>query len=311
MMRAVMIDRPGQAPRLVQAGRPREPAHGQVLLSMRLAPINPADRLTLAGRYSQPLSYPLVAGAEGVGEVLAVGAGVDDVRPGDRALPLTRGNWATHRTIDRADIVIVPRTCTLEQAAMLRINPATASRLLDLVSLQPGQWIVQNGAASLVAHWIRELAAMRGIHVLNIVRRPVHSGEVGDGPDLPERAAALIGAGSVPLALDCVAGQATGQLAELLSPGGMIATFGHLSGEPCVIASELLTGRGLHLRGFSLRPAEAGSDNAQLQALYAALAAIGVTVPVAAVYPLDDLAAALAHAALPGLGGRILLALDR
>lgn len=312
MMRAVTIDGPGQAPRLTNLDPLRELGAGQLLLSMRFAPINPADRLTIAGNYSQQLSYPMVAGAEGVGRVVAVGAGVDDVATGDHVLPLTRGNWATHRTIDRADVVILPRALTLEQAAMLRINPATAWRLLDLVSLKPGQWVIQNGASSQVARWVRAIAVMRGINVLNIVRGPaLHPGDVSDGADLRDRAAEMIGKELVPPALDCLAGAATGQLAELLSPGGTIAIFGHLSGQPCVIRSELLTGRRLHMLGFSLRPAEAGDDNQQLQALYSALAGIEMSIPVAATYALDDFAEALAHAARPGLGGRILLAFDR
>ncbi|MEJ0045180.1 MAG: hypothetical protein WDN04_02860, partial [Rhodospirillales bacterium] len=75
--------------------------------------------------------------------------------------------------------------------------------------------------------------------------------------------------------------------------------FGHLSGAPCSIPSTLLTARDLQVRGFSLRPAEAGATPAQLTNFYRDLAAAlgSYTPPVAATYRLRDLHAALRHAA--------------
>lgn len=300
----------GAPVRIINLPDPGPPGSGQVLVAMKRSPINPADRLVLAARYAQPLAYPLVAGAEGVGEVIATGIGVNDLRPGDHVLPLSRGNWTTHRLIGRADLIVVPRTLDLDQAATLRINPATAWRLLQLVSLPPGGCVAQNGATSHVARWVRAIAASRDVAVIDIVRDEAQAdgltGAVIDDPDLASR----IGARHIPLALDCVAGEASGRLAGILAPGGTLAVFGHLSGAPCSIASTLLTGRNLNVRGFSLRPQEAQDTRAVLQALYDNLAAFDLPAPVAATYPLSGLEEALAHAARPGLGGRVMLALD-
>ena len=71
-----------------------------------------------------------------------------------------------------------------------------------------------------------------------------------------------------------------------------------------------MTSRGLRLRGFSLRPAEAGEPRERTRKVYATLAAILAESPepVAAVYPLDQVERALEACATPGRGGRVLLA---
>lgn len=301
---------------VARAGSPPSPGPGQVLVAMRMAPINPADLLAIDGRYVVPLPPSSPLGAEGVGDIVALGDGVTGFAVGDRVLPLSRGNWTTHRLLEAGDLVRVGADVPLEQAAMLRINPATAWRLLRTVRLEPGDWVVQNAAGSSVAGLVRRFATARGIGVVNVVRdASAHSGlpcRLEDGPDLSERVSAVTGGAPVRLALDCVAGEATGRLAGCLAPGGRVTVFGHLSGQPCAIPSTLLTGRGIAVGGFSLRPAEAGDGPAALRALYADLAGVLGTPPaiarVAAIFPLAELDRALA-AARRG-GGRILLALD-
>src|SRR3546814_7788672 len=75
-----------------------------------------------------------------------------------------------------SDLDALPDT----QAAILRVNPATAAHLLDRLALSPGDWLIQNAATSSVAGWVRRLAAGRGIHILNVVR----AAQRGDGPDI-------------------------------------------------------------------------------------------------------------------------------
>ncbi|MEA1652855.1 2-enoyl thioester reductase domain-containing protein [Nitrospirillum sp. BR 11164] len=316
-MKAVIIASAGQEPEVKRLPDPGPPGSGQVLVAMVLAPINPADRQVISGSYAFPASYPLVLGAEGVGRVIAIGPGVQGVAEGDHVLPLSRGNWCSHRLISAWDLVIVPPTVPMEQAAVLRINPATAWRLLGQARLNAGDCVVQNGAGSSVARWIRLLAAERGVDVLN-VSRAIPAGRshnelwLADGPDLARQAAQLLGGRSVPLALDCVAGPATGRLANCLSPGGQVVVFGHLSGEDCMVPSGVLTGRGIVMRGFSLRPGEGSEGHASKAALYGRLAKLAsqpeAHTPITATYPLDALPAALA-AAESG-AGRVLLALN-
>lgn len=298
---------------------PGNPAADQVFVAMRRMPINPADLLLIDGSYGFSPSYPQVIGAEGVGEVLAVGDDVGDFAPGDHVLPLTRGNWASHRLIARKDLVRVPMELPLDSAAVLRINPATAWRMLASVPVTPAEWLIQNGAGSMVAHWVRRLARDQGRSVIDVVRRlgqPAGSDHVlVDDEDLTRKARDIVGRECLSLALDCVAGDATGRLAETLDPGGTLIVFGHLSGYPISIRSAVLTSRQLNIRGFSLRPAEEGATLSSLQALFDTLATLAgepeMAPAIAASYPLRAIGEALEHARRPGAGGRILLAADR
>jgi NADPH:quinone reductase-like Zn-dependent oxidoreductase len=256
---------------------------------MKLAAVNPADRLIAAGGYTPVDGLPDVIGAEGVGVVEAVGSGVEAFSPGDRAIPLSRGNWITHRLLNAGDLIAVPAFLDDTQAAMLRINPATAARLLARLALAPGARLIRNAPRSSVARWITRLAARAGVEVLD------------EDADEPAEAA-----------LDAVAGEATGHLAERLAPGGVVLVYGHLSGQPCSIPSTLLTTKGLTIAGFSLRPAEAADPPGTRAALYADLAVLAAETPesVHAIFPLDEAEHALAAAAGRGREGRILLSLD-
>jgi NADPH:quinone reductase-like Zn-dependent oxidoreductase len=208
-------------------------------------------------------------------------------------------------------VIAVPDSLPLEQAAMLRINPATAWRLLATAPLVPGDVVIQNGGRSAVATLVERIARARDIKVLTVSRHAdAPAPLLPDGPDLAERARVAVDGAPIRLTLDCVAGEATGRLAACLADGGRVTVFGHLSGEPCRIPSTLLTGRGLTVGGFSLRPAEAADSIADLRRLYAELAALLIVhpLPVAEILPLSRLDEALAAAEAGG--GRILLDLQ-
>jgi NADPH:quinone reductase-like Zn-dependent oxidoreductase len=278
---------------------------------MRLAPINPADRLVIAGRYAPPDGLPEIIGAEGMGVVEAVGPEVSNVAPGMRVILLSRGNWVEWRCVPAADLVRIPDGLPETQAAILRVNPATAAHLLDRLAPSFGDWLIQNAATGSVAGWVRRLAARRGIHTLNVLRSENRDGDSAnflvDGDDLADRAVAIAGREPVG-ALDAVAGSATGRLARCLAANGKLLVYGHLSGVPCSIASTLLTTKSLNLHGFTLRAAETGQTSARRAACYAELAALAIRdpEPIAGVYTFDEMEAALAVAGGRS-GGRVLL----
>jgi len=307
----------GGAVTLADLPLPAVCAPGEVRVAMLRAPINPADLLIIDGRYSIDVDRSQPIGAEGVGVVEAVGEGVDDLSPGDRVLPLTRGNWSRYRVMPRRHVIALPADLDLpdEQAAMLRINPLTARLLLDAAGVSAGDAVVQNGAGSAVAWWVRLIAAYRGVAVTDVVRRalPDHPHALIDGPDLAERVKAATDR-PVRAALDCVAGSATERMATCLAPGGRLLLFGHLSGEPVTIRSQLLTGGGLSITGFSLRPVEAALGRAGIDALFTDLFTLlrraPPALPVRAVVPLSRAGEAVALAR-EGSGGRVLIDLTQ
>lgn len=279
-----------------------------VRVRMLYSPINPADLLVLEKNYPHPIANDSVLGAEGVGQVVETGSNVQTLSVDDLVLPLTRGNWASHRIVQPNDVIRVPVGISLEQAATLRINPATAWRLIANSGAKAGDRLIQNAARSMVADYVRVFARELGIDVINLVRELPDNSVSGkwyvDGADIsfPEPRPVA--------ALDCVAGDASGRLAKLLAKNGRLLVFGHLSGQPCSIPSTLLTGQNITVQGFSLRPDEASASHMELQALYDWLGTIisknGYSLLIREQIPLTSIHEAWAVARTPGRG-RVLL----
>src|SRR5271170_8377201 len=88
-MRAIHLTafgNPAQSLEFVQIQEPAAPSHGQALIGVEFSPIDLSDLLVVSGAYTFRPSLPSVIGNEGVGRILAVGPGVDNVAVGDRVL---------------------------------------------------------------------------------------------------------------------------------------------------------------------------------------------------------------------------------
>ena len=105
--------------------RPSDLPAGQVLVKMLAAPINPADLNTIEGTYGIQPELPATPGIEGCGEVVA--SQDDTFRAGDRVIFLRRSaTWASHAVVSASSLFGVPEKIDPLQAAMLKVNPATA-----------------------------------------------------------------------------------------------------------------------------------------------------------------------------------------
>ena len=207
------------------------------------------------------------------------------------------------------------------QLAMLKINPPTAYLMLTRYrELAPGDWLIQNAANSSVGTSLISLAKARGNRTVNVVRRAElielleEKGAdvvVVDGPDLAQRVRAAIGDGTLALAIDAVAGDASGRLAECLDEGGVVVNYGMLSTQPCAVDAHQIVFRGITLTGFWLVNYLGAMSGEERQSLYGELAnsvasgALGTQVE--AVYPMEKIGSALEHAARENRDGKILV----
>lgn len=319
-----------------QHGEPREvlrletaaedpPGEGEVIVRMEAAPLHMADLQAIRGRTPfADLPMPRTPGFEGIGRIARVGRGVNGVGPGDRVFPpLGSGTFRHEVRCAARDCLPAPEGDAL-QLALLTVNAPTAYVMLnDLVPLAPGDWIAQNAANSSCGRFVVSLARRRGVRTLNVVRRPELVPEIealgadvvlADGPDLGQRAMRAIGGAPVRLALDAVGGPATQRLGELLAPGGLIASYGSMSGEPCALDFYLMFLRDIRLIGVSfVRELRRHRDAASVRAVYGELAALlaqgELRTRIAAVYPLTEIVRACEHAARTGVerDGKVLL----
>src|ERR1700691_216237 len=207
----------------VDIPEPAAPGPNQVLIGVEFSPLNQSDLLLARGIYGTRPALPTVIGNEGVGRVLAVGAGVKNVKAGDRVLaPLSSFTWRERMVISANGLSALPADADPRQLAMLAINPPTAALLLsEFVNLKQGEWVVQNSANSGVGRWVIAFAKTRGLKTVNIVRRPelvpelkAIAGEVVVAASPVERKdiKAAVGQAELRLALDGVSGPATGLL---------------------------------------------------------------------------------------------------
>ncbi|UUX51127.1 zinc-dependent alcohol dehydrogenase family protein [Nisaea acidiphila] len=323
-MKAAELTRVGPAEEVVvckEVPGPSAPAKGEATIELIACSINPADILGIEGNYASIPETPSPLGIEGAGRVTAVGDGVKDLAAGDMVMSLHRANWAQSLTLPEAQLVKLPANIDPEQAAMMKVNAATALLMLQkYVKLKPGDWLMQNAANSGVGTDVIKLARRLDLHTVNVVRRqelikPLHdmgaNVVVLEGPDLAGRIASATNGAEIKLGLDAVAGNAVQTMAESLAPGGTIVNYGLLSGDPCVIAPHEVVFRDISLTGFWLAKLMRGMSKKKIQELYEELSGYfldgTLKVAVEARYELDDIQKAMAHAKREGRGGKVLL----
>ena len=297
------------------------PGPGEIVFDVLAFPINPADVSFCRGSYRLRPPLPATPGAECVGRLSAVGTGVTQLRPGDLVVNMQRENWVQRRRIRSDDAIPVPAGLDLAQAAMLRINPATALLLLeDHVALKPGDWVIQDVANSAVGRHLIVLAKARGVKTVNVVRRDDVAAELRDlgadvvlkdGPDLAERARAAIGGAPIKLGIDAVSGDACQRIADSVADGGVVVSYGSMSGEDPAIGRAALNMRGVSLTGFNLGRGLAKRTPVQVREIYADLAVKirngMLKAPVDSRYPIEDIKAALVRAQQGGRNGKVLV----
>lgn len=298
------------------------PGPGEVRIRMRLAPIHNHDLWTIRGKYGYRPSLPAIGGSEGMGTIDALGEGVQGLSVGQRVAAASgRGTWAECFTAPARMVVPMPDAIPDDVAAQLIAMPLSALMLLEFLQVPRGAWLVQNAANGAVGKALAMLAAARGVRVLSLVRRDagvVELADVGIGDalsttrdDWRDRTRALLGEAGAVAAVDSVGGQDSAGLLSLLGEGGVLVSFGSMSGEPMQVPSGEVIFRHLVVKGFwgSKVSREMSVDDKRrlIGELLQRAAAGELRLPVDAVFDLEQAAQAAAASLRPGRGGKVLL----
>src|SRR5438876_12141845 len=238
-----------------------KPAPDEVVVEMRAAPINPADLNAIEGKYPLRPTLPATPGFEGAGVVAELGANVKDFETGAPViLPHNLGTWREAAAVKADELVAVPPEIEPVQAAMLKINPMTAWRLLhDYVELKRGEWLIQNAANSAAGRAVIQIARELGYRTVNVVRREelveelrIEGGDVVliDGESLRDDVKEATSGGQIRLGLNAVGGDSALRLANTLAPGSTMVTYGAMSLQPLKIPNGLLIFKDLRFRGI-------------------------------------------------------------
>jgi NADPH:quinone reductase-like Zn-dependent oxidoreductase len=302
---------PSETVEVREQAAPTCPEDG-VVVAVRARPINPADLLLLEGRHVFTPELPAHVGIEGAGEVVEVGAR-SRLAVGARVALPSGGTWRDRMAFRDDDVLALPADVDLEQAAMLCVNPFTAMGLLE--SATPGGTVLVNAATSAIGRLVLAIARRRGLATIAVVRElrgapPDADVVLVDGDDLAARAKAS-SPSPITLALDAVAGSASGRLFDALAEGGTLIVYGLLASDRVDLPASGVVFRDVNVRGFSrlrgFRAMTAERRAAITTELVQMLADGTLTTEIEARYALTDVKAALAHHLRPGRKGKILL----
>ncbi len=238
-IKAVVYERHGNPAEVLRVETQPWPkaAADEAVVQMRAAPINPADLNAIEGKYPVRPELPATPGFEGAGVVVDLGSDVTGMTAGALViLPHNLGTWREAVAVKASELVAVPPEIEPVHAAMLKINPMTAWRLLhDYVDLKSGDWLIQNAANSAAGRAVIQIANDLGYKTVNVVRRAElidelrsEGGDVVfvDGENLREEVKNAMSGAPVRLGLNAVGGEGALRLANCLAPESTMVTFG-------------------------------------------------------------------------------------
>ncbi|MEY9876840.1 NADPH2:quinone reductase [Streptacidiphilus sp. MAP12-33] len=310
-MRAIRVHETGAAAEVLRPeDLPRpEPGEGQALVRVVFAAVVRGDVVVRSGGYPFPL--PFVPGLEVVGQVVAVGAGVDPGRVGESVVAATAGmsgGYAEYAVVDAVRAHRIPGGVTAEQALAVAEPGGLAYGILDVIGLRAGESVLVTAAAGRAGSMLVQVARAAGAIVVAGVgaeaKRPaaLESGAVAavdysaDGWE--ERVREVSGGAGVDAVLDSVGGEIGRQALAAARDGGRIGVFGFSSGRWAPLDAFAIGRRGLTVvgvLGLAFARAQAQQEGDVARALKDA-AAGRLVGRVHSVHPLEE--AARAHEVL-------------
>jgi NADPH:quinone reductase-like Zn-dependent oxidoreductase len=171
-MRAVVAHEYGvpDVLKIEQVQRP-EPNDDEALIRVIASSVNPADPLTLSGKYAKEFGthLPLIPGYDIAGVVEKTGANVTRLKVGEAVYgyPTFGGGWADYATVKEWEVAAKPTSLNFVEAAAVPMGALTAwQALVDVAKLQPGQTILIHGGSGGVGSFAVQIAKARGARVI-------------------------------------------------------------------------------------------------------------------------------------------------
>jgi NADPH:quinone reductase len=292
-----------------------EPGRNELLVRVRGAGVNGADRLQRRGLYPAPPGSPQdIPGLELAGEVAALGPGATRFAEGDRVMAVVGGGGQAELALvhERAAMP-VPASLDWPRAGGVPEVFATAhDAIFSQAGLRPGEGLLVHGAAGGVGTAAVQLGRAAGARVTATCRREELRPEVerlGARVIPPEGFAEH---GPYDVILELVGAGNLAENLQSLATGGRIAVIGvGGSGAKAEINLGTLMQKRARIHGSTLRarPLEEKAVVARRleKEVLPLFEAGALTVPVAATFPLDEVEAAYERFAAGGKLGKIVL----
>ncbi|MET8997484.1 NADP-dependent oxidoreductase [Amycolatopsis sp. NPDC004169] len=179
MARAIRFDEYGDVEVLRVEEVPRPvPGAGQVLVEVRAAGINPGEASIRQGLLHArfPATFPSGQGSDFAGVVASLGEGVSDVAVGDEVIGFvdTRSSHAEFVVAEAANLTPRPDGVPWEVAGSLFVAGTTAYAAVGAVCPREGDTVVVSGAAGGVGSLAVQLAQLAGATVIGLAGEANH-----------------------------------------------------------------------------------------------------------------------------------------
>jgi NADPH2:quinone reductase len=166
-MRAMRVAKYGDPNAIQLEDLPKpKPGPGEALVRVQAVGVNFADVYMRNGAARMPVPMPYTLGIEGAGTVEEVGAGVTDVKVGDRVAYATRGlgSYADYQVVNASVLVPLPDDISFEKGAAVILQGLTAHYLIhEFYPIKSGTTVMVHAAAGgmglLLCQWLRRFGA--------------------------------------------------------------------------------------------------------------------------------------------------------
>ena len=172
MMKAVVAHEYGgpEVLKFEEVSRP-EPKENEALVRVIASGVNPADPLTLSGKYAREFGthLPLIPGYDIAGIVEKTGAKITKLKVGDAVYgyPTFGGGWAEYVAVKEWEVAAKPASLSFVEAAAVPMGALTAwQALVDTAQVHAGQTILIHGGSGGVGSFAVQIAKARGARVI-------------------------------------------------------------------------------------------------------------------------------------------------
>jgi NADPH2:quinone reductase len=305
-----------------------EPGPNQVSLRVRFAALNPADAFLAQAMYPAKPAFPHILGRDGVGEVVAVGPGVSNVKVGDTVGILrcdcgveAWGTLAEKVIVDARSVAPPPAGWSLEQTAGAPLVYLTAWQALTQWSDPPapppaGSVLLVTGASGGVGTASVQLGKSMGLTVVGLSRSAEKAAKLRTlgadfafdpaDPNLRKSVMSAIAPNKVDIVVDNIGGALFNQIIAMLGYGGRISVVGRSGGEVPNFNTATLFFRRNRIGGVTVSDFSAEQAQAAWKEITGRLDAAGQKPVVDHVFAFEDVKQAFARLA-EGPMGKVLV----
>lgn len=310
---------------LTEIDKPK-PTGAQVLVRVRACGMNRADLSMIAGHvHGAAGGVGTVLGMEFAGEVVELGPDAKNVKAGDRVMGSGAGGYAEYALADHERLLPVPPSMSFEDAATLTLALTTMHNALVTVGgLQSGQSVLVQGASAGVGLMAMQIAKYKGAKLVigSSTDTAKRAKLVDHGADLAidsndagwvEQVLKTTEGKGVDLVIDQVSGRLVNQNLAATKVLGRIVNVGRLGGTHGDFDFDLHAARRISYIGVTFRTRsieEIRDIFARVKAdLWPAVESGKLKLPIARVFPFDDIADAVAFMSANRHFGKIVLTL--